>query len=225
MSEYKKEIDVPFTENSGRRCVPACTAMLLDTLMPEHSFTTEEIESLSGYREGYSTWAAQHLLSLNSLGLEVGWIQDEDLASFAQNPELYIRNQISDRASFEAFKATNDIELEAQRIDIYLRKGLSFERRAATQKDITARLLGGWVVRLEVNGKTLADQEGYAAHAVLVSGFNDDVVRLENPDGLYGPKPKQVVSWDKLHASWTEPTLQYYRRKHPEVGKLYDDQG
>ncbi len=72
--------------------------------------------------------------------------------------------------------------------------------------------MDGWAVRLEVNGKVLADQPGYVAHAVMVSGFSDTLVRLENPDGIYGSKPKQLISWETLHSAWDEPTMQYYRR-------------
>ena len=123
-----------------------------------------------------------------------------------------MRRQFPDEASYEVFASTNDFVAEAERIDTYLGLKLPFEQRRARQDDITSRILGGWVVRLEVNGKALAEREGFAAHAVLVSGFNDEIVRLENPDGLYGSKPKQIVTWDKLHEAWTEPTMQYYRK-------------
>ena len=213
MTELTKAIEVPFVKNTGKRCVPACTAMLLKTLLPERMYSARYIESLSGFREGYSTWAAQHLLSLDALGIEVGWIQDEDLASFAQQPDEYMLRQFGNQASLDKFKSSNDLGLEAARINTYLNRGLPFEKREATREDITSRLMGSWAVRLEVNGETLADQDGYAPHAVLVSGFNDEVIRLENPDGKYGSKPKQIVSWDKLHEAWPDPTMQYYRRK------------
>jgi hypothetical protein len=212
VSDFIHEIELPFTPNTGRRCVPACTDMILKHLLPEQQFTFSQVEEMSGFREGYSTWAAQHLLSLNRLGIDVGWIQDENLQDFASNPDAFMRGQFPDEDSFVAFTSTNDIVQEAKRIDTYLKLELPFEQRRARQEDITARMLGGWVVRLEVNGKSLANRDGYAAHAVLVSGFNDEEVRLENPDGLYGSKPKQVMSWDKLHEAWTEPALQYYRK-------------
>lgn len=208
---FTYEIDVPFTENLGRRCVPACTTMILDTLIPGHEFSAEDIEHLSGFSEGKSTWAAQHLLSLNDLGIEVGWIQDEDLADFAAHPDTFIAAQIPDPVSLAAFKDTNDLTLEASRIGAYLERGLPFAQREATFEDITTVTDDGYMVRLEVNGKPLAGQPGVAAHAVVVSAFNKTHVRLENPDGVYGQKPRQVVTWEDLATAWDEPTMQYYR--------------
>ncbi len=83
------DVNIPFTPNRGQRCVPACTKMVLDLLAPERHITENQAEQLSGFREGYATWAAQHLLSLSNLGIEVGWIQDEDLPEFAQNPKEF----------------------------------------------------------------------------------------------------------------------------------------
>lgn len=205
------EIDVPFVANAGRRCVPACAAMILKTLLPEQDFTQKQVEDLCGFRPDRSTWAVQHLLSLHNLGIRVGWIQDEDVAAFAKNPELYMRRQIPEPEEFEQFTKSNDIELEASRIQTYLDSGLTFIHGRADQNDITTGLLRGEMIRLEVNGKRLAEQEGYMAHAVVVSGFSDQFVRLENPDGVYGSKPRQIITWETLYEAWEDPILQYYK--------------
>ncbi len=207
------EIDVPFSGNDGKRCVPACTKMIVDYLRPDMQITKEQAEALSGFAEDKATWAAQHLLSLRELGIEVGWVQDEDLAQFAEDPRAFMLDQFNGNVeAYKRFATMNDLPLEADRIGRYLAQGLPFERRGATRKDIVALALGGYVVRLELNGKVLADQPGDTAHAVVVSGFDNDHIRLENPDGQYGSKPRQVVSWDTLEAAWQEyHTLQYYK--------------
>lgn len=212
MTELDFSVEIPFVENSGRRCVPACTAMILKTLIPERNYSKRHVEELSGFREGKATWAAQHLLSLADMGVDVGWIQDEDLPSFAENPIQYMRQQITSEESFSAFQNSNDLPLEAARVRGYLTRGLPFEQRPATKDDITARLTDGWLVRLELNGKVLANQPGNVAHTVLVSGFSDSSIRLENPDGLHGSKPKQIVSWDILHQAWEDPIMQFYKK-------------
>ena len=209
------EIDVPFSGNDGKRCVPACTKMIVDYLRPDMHITKEQAEAMSGFQEGQATWAAQHLLSLHELGVDVGWIQNEDLAKFADAPEEFILDQFGGNVeSYEKFAAVNALELEASRIGQYLAQGLPFERREATRDDIVSLALGGYVVRLEVNGKTLADQPGDTAHAVIVSGFDDTNIRLENPDGQYGSKPRQIVPWETLDAAWQDyHILQYYKNK------------
>lgn len=220
MSQLDYEINIPFAGNAGRRCVPACTKMIANYLLPEQKISKEDAEILSGFREDRATWATEHLLSLHKLGLEVGWIQDEDIAKFAFTPEEYIKAGFRTESGelnidpYISFLHANDIRLEAARIQSYIESDLPFEKRQGTPDDITHRMLGGFVVRLEVNGKRLADQPGFVNHAVVVSGFNDSVVRLENPDGQYGAKPKQIVTWDKLEAAWpAERAMQYYRRK------------
>lgn len=209
------EIDIPFSGNDGKRCVPACTKMIVDYLRPDMHITKEQAEALSGFTEDQATWAAQHLLSLHEIGIDVGWIQDEDLARFADAPEEFILNQFGGNVeAYERFAAVNNLPLEASRIGQYLAKGLPLEQREATRDDIVSLALGGYVVRLEVNGKTLADQPGDTAHAVVVSGFDDEHIWLENPDGQYGSKPKQIVPWDTLEVAWQNyHTLQYYKNK------------
>ncbi len=91
-------------------------------------------------------------------------------------------NQVGNSQTiYDAFTAKNDIFTESERIKSYLERGLPFEKRDATREDIVRRALGGYVVRLEINGKALAHQPGDIAHAVLVSGFNDEKIRLETP--------------------------------------------
>jgi hypothetical protein len=219
MPKLDYELEIPFAENTGRRCVPACAEMVANYLMPELKISKEGAEKLSGFSDDRATWATQHLLSLADMGLQVGWIQDEDIAAFAASPEVYIQSQFRsisgelNEQAYDNFLRTNDITLEASRIRSYLQRDLAFEKRRATPEDITQRMIGGYVVRLEVNGKKLADRTGFVNHAVIVSGFNDSVVRLENPDGKHGSKPKQLVSWDDLEDAWPEErALQYYRR-------------
>ena len=200
-------------ENGGRRCAPACTKMILDHLLPDMVITKDQAEDLSGFREGRSTWAAQHLLSLDTLGLEVGWIQAEDLPAFATDPDAFMLTQFNGNVEqYEAYAKTSNVSLESARVKEYLERRLPFDQREATQHDIASLALGGYVVRLELNGKALANQPGDVGHAVVVSGFNNTTIRLENPDGQYGSKPKQLFPWEKLDTARAGyRALQYYK--------------
>lgn len=195
------KIEIPFTPNTGDRCGPACTEMILNTLIPSHGFTTQEIEVMSGFEEGLGTWAVHHLLSLDSLGIQVGWIQKADINAFIGN------NQRSEDAQ------TRKAALSMKE---YLERGLVFEQRKATKEDIISKLLGGAIVRLEVLGGPLAGVDDDTNHSVLVSGFGEEIVRLENPDGRYGSKPKQIVGWDMLGTAWACHVMQYYSLSHEE---------
>lgn len=213
---YTVKLDVPFVENPGKRCVPACAAMVLGYCLPEVKFSWEEVEQLSGYKESLATWGTQHLLSLNDLGIETAWIEDVDLDRFALAPFEYMRSMFTDDEAYAYQLAHSDLSLEAKRVDAYLDQGLRFEQRAASIDDVKGFLQDKWPVRLEVNGKLLAGQLGYGAHSVLVTGFNDDVAIIQNPDSAFGQKPNQVVTWELLEKAWQEfgdsKSLNAYRR-------------
>jgi hypothetical protein len=207
---------VPFVANPGKRCVPACAAMVLEYFLPQVELSWEEVEQLSGHKEGLATWGTQHLLSLNDFGIETAWIEDVDLDRFALAPFEYMRSMFTDDEAYAYQIAHSDLSLEAKRVDEYLDRGLRFEQRVASIDDIKGFLQDKWLVRLEVNGKPLADQPGYGAHSVIVSGFNDDTVIIQNPDSAFGQKPNQTVSWELLERAWQEfgdsKSLNAYRR-------------
>lgn len=189
------KIDIPFTPNTGDRCVPACTEMILNTLMPNHGLSTSEIEVISGFEVGLGSWAVHHLLALDRLGIKVGWIQEADINTFIEDGQTSIDTQTRKAA----------INMKE-----YLERGLVFEQRRATKEDIISKLLRGAMVMLEVQVGSLAGENDDTDHSVLVSGFGDEIVRLENPDGRYGSKPKQIVSWDLLSTAWATKVMQYY---------------
>lgn len=201
---YTVKREITFVENPGKQCVQACTAMILKEYLPQADFSWREIEQLTGYKEGLSTWGTQHLLSLNDLGIETAWIENVDLDRFSLAPFEYMRTLFSDETAYRFQVEHSDLPLEARRAQEYLDRGLRFEEREATIDDIKQFLQDGWLVRLEVNGKPLADQSGYGAHSVLVSGYDEETVILQNPDSAFGQKPNQCVSWELLERAWQE---------------------
>jgi hypothetical protein len=214
--EFTTKREITFVDNPGKQCVQACTAMLLKEYFPQVDFAWHEIETLTGYKEGLSTWGTQHLLGLNDLGIETAWIENVDLDRFSLAPFEYMRTLFSDEVAYRFQVEHSDLPLEARRVQEYLDRGLVFEEREATADDIKDYLQAGWLVRLEVNGKPLADQSGYGAHSVLVSGYNNETVILQNPDSAFGQKPNQCVSWELLEKAWQEfgdsKSLNAYRR-------------
>lgn len=190
-------------DNSSGQYIQACTALLKEYL-PQVDFSQDEIEKLTGYKEGLSAWGTQHLLSLNDLGIETAWVENIDLDYFSLAPFEYMHTQFSDESAYRFQVGHSDLPLEARRAQEYLDRGLLFEEREATTDDVRQFLQGGWLVRLEVNGKRLADQPGYSAYSILVTGCNDDTVIFQNLDGASSQTSNQQASWDVLERAWQE---------------------
>ncbi len=198
------QYNVPFiVENSNTRCVPACFGMGLNYFIPDKKWTMEDFEKFCGYEEGKGTWKAVAMLNLHKLGFQVNWIEDFDYYKFTIDPKAYLRTILDDEA-YESQVENTDFELEAKRMHKYLDAALPFENRAATIEDIKKFLDDGWLVNLEVNARPLSGNTGYDGHSILVTGYDEDGVIIQNPDGDKGNKPNQHVTWDLLQQAWKE---------------------
>ncbi|MCX6727938.1 MAG: hypothetical protein NTX11_03965 [Candidatus Saccharibacteria bacterium] len=198
-----KQISVPFMNNPNTRCTLACFGMGLAHFSPEKKYSMQDLEEFCGYKEGHGTWKAVAMLNLAKLGYHVHWIEQFDYDKFAADPKAYLRSILDDEA-YENQIANTDLELEARRMQEYIEKGLPLENRQATNEDIKHFIDDGWLVHLEVNARPLAGKTGYDGHSILVTGYNDDEVIIQNPDGDSGNKPNQHVSWDLLDQAWKE---------------------
>ena len=189
---------VSFISNHDTRCVPCTFGMGLAYFSPKLKFTMKELENFCGFKEGHGTWKAEAILGMARLGYEVYWIEQFDFNSFSNNPEAYLRSILSDEVYKEQASNT-DLQLEAKRMKKYINSGLPLEYRQGTNDDIKDFLDDGWLVHLEVNARTLAGRSGYDGHSILVTGYNDDEVIIQNPDSDNGNQPNQHVSWQVLN--------------------------
>lgn len=198
------QYDVPFIENPNTRCVVATIGMVLAYFMPERRFTMAQLEKLCGYREGFGSWPVEHMLRLHDMGFELRWIEQFDHAAFANNPKAYLQSILKDPEALEWQLTHSDLPKEAARMRTYMDKRLPLENRPGTIKDITQMLDDGWLVRLEVNSKSLVGQSGYEGHSVLVIGYDKEGAIIHNPDGAAGNRPAQHVAWPLLKRAWRE---------------------
>ena len=198
-----KQVNVPFVQNPNTRCVPASFGMALSYFSPEKKYTMKDFEDLCGYEDRKGTWKALAMLNLAKLGFRVHWIEQFDYQKFAVDPEAYLRT-ILDEETFKEQASNTNLSLEAKRMKEYISAGLPIENRQATNKDIKRFLDNGWLVHLEVNARTLSDRSGYDGHSILVTGYDDQEVIIQNPDGDSGNKPNQNVTWEKLDQAWRE---------------------
>lgn len=198
-----KEITVPFIPNPNTRCVVACFGMGLEHFSPEKKLSMKELEEFCGFKEGQGTWKAVAMLNLAKLGYQVHWIEQFDYETFAKDPKAYLRTILDDEA-FENQVSHTDLALEAKRMQEYIDKDLPLENRQSTNEDIKHFIDDGWLVHLEVNARPLAGKTGYDGHSILVTGYDDKEVIIQNPDGDNGNKPNQHVSWELLDQAWKE---------------------
>lgn len=212
-----KRYDVPFVENPDDKCVPSTIGMVLRYFLPKKDYTMDDFIKFTGYQPGKGTWSAESMLNMLLLGFETIWIEDFDNAAFIKDPAGYLAT-ILDEESFKWQVANSNLKLEAERIKKYIDTGHEISHRKGTRKDIKELLDDGWLVRLEVNARSLADKDGYEGHSVLVIGYDNDNVEIHNPDGVDGNRPNQVISWSKLEDAWKEFGGSYsiYAFRHKE---------
>lgn len=197
-----KLLNVPFVRDDSDRCVPATIGMVLAYFMPERQFSDEDLNEISGYKQGRGTWQTQSMLSLADLGFETKWIEDFDHKRFIKNPEEYLRSILDDEA-FQYQLHNTDLKSEAVKMRAYLAKH-PIEQRKGTVEDIKQLINDGWLIWLEVNANPLAGKPGYEGHSVLVIGYDNDGVIIHNPDGTNGNIPNQHVSYELLDQAWHE---------------------
>lgn len=198
-----KSLNVPFISNPNTRCTVCCFGMGLSCFNPGKQYTMKDYEELCGFEEGKGTWKAQAMLNLAKQGFQVHWIEQFDYLQFAKDPKAYLRSILDDEA-YEGQISNTNLELEAKRMQEYIDAKLPLENRQATNEDIKHFIDGGWIVHLEVNARPLSGKTGYDGHSILVTGYVDNEVIIQNPDGDSGNKPNQHVSWELLDKAWRE---------------------
>jgi hypothetical protein len=198
-----KSTKVPFIFNPDTRCVPCVFGMGLAHFTPEKKYSMRQLDEFCGFKEGYGTWKGQAMLNMAKLGYQVHWIEQFDFEKFSEDPKVYLTGILSDDVYQEQIKNT-DLELEATVMKTYIVKGLPIENRQATNRDIKHFLDEGWLVHLEVNARILAGRPGYDGHSILVTGYDDDEVIIQNPDGDNGNLANQHIDWRLLNLAWKE---------------------
>lgn len=197
------DYNVPFYSNTpdDTHCFQAALKMILKYFWPDKDFTWEELEKITGKKEGLWTWPMAGMLWLKNNNFDVKNIEVFDYKKFIESPAQYLIDTYGKEVG-EAQIKHSDLSQEIEYAKEFLRK-ISTENRIPTLDDIKKLLSNGYLVGCNVNSYALNKKLGYAGHFVIIKGFNNNELVIHDP-GL-PPRENRVVDSDTFEKAWAYP--------------------
>lgn len=197
--------NVPFYSNTpdGTHCVQASLRMVLKYFEPEKDFSWEELEQITAKVEGMSTWKSAMWIWLAEHGYDLHVIELFNAERFIAEGGNYLSSEFGDEAAAWQIKLS-DIPQE-QRLYKKLLDTVPIENREPCISDIEAYLDDGYLACVAINSNKLAGQPGYIGHQIVVIGYDENTVTINNP----GPPAheNQVVNKQDFEAAWASPNV------------------
>ena len=197
--------NVPFYSNTSddTHCVQASLRMLLKYFEPEKDFTWEELETITAKVEGMSTWKSAMWIWLKEHDYDLHIIESFDARRFIAEGNAYLIDEFGEETATWQIKMS-DIPQERRLYKELLEK-VPLDNREPLVKDIKTYIDNGYLVCASINSRKLAHQDGYVGHSVVVTGYDDTTITLNNP-GLPAAEG-QVVSEEAFNAAWASPNV------------------
>lgn len=195
--------DILFFENTpdDTHCFQASLKMILKYFLPEKDYSFEELDQITSKKEGLWTWPLAGVVWIQNSGFTVKNIECFDYNKFIEVGGPYITEKYGSEIG-EAQIKNSDIEQERILAKIFLEK-VETEIRIPKKEDIINLINDGYVVTINLNAKMLNNQEGYAGHSVVMTGFDSSNFRFHDP-GVPGIE-NRWVSFDIFEKAWAYP--------------------
>ena len=174
---------------------------ILKYYLPNQEFTFEELDKLSGKKDGLWTWAQRAKINLLKMGFKIVEIENWDIDEFVNSGKVYLIKRYGKEV---AEVQTTHSDLDEARIDYEeYGKYKILENKIPTFEDIKRLLDEGYLVCCNVNSKALNKKEGYSGHFVTVIGYENKHLFLHDP-GLPAQKNRKVSLID-FKKAWAFP--------------------
>lgn len=199
----KVAYDVPFFANTAdnTHCVQASLRMLLKYFEPDLEFSWEELERITAKVEGLATWKSAMWIWLYKRGYDLHVIEGFNAKRFIAEGGAYLRDEFGEEAADWQMKMS-DIPQE-RRLYKELLDLVPIDNRIPQISDVIHFLDRGYLVAAAINSCKLAKKSGYVGHAIVITGYDEGFLRLNNP-GL-PPNEGQIVSNEDFEAAWADP--------------------
>jgi len=197
ISDYQK---IPFYGNTedNTHCNQAGMKMVLGYYFPEEEYSWDNLEIITGKREGKWTWPMKGWLYLAKKGLTVTYYGTFDYERFVKEGAEYLIDRYGEEVGSAQIE-NSEIEYEInttkemlpliQQVKV-IPKIENLERFISEDK----------LLLINVNYYPLYGKKGYAGHFVLVYGIDDEYVYLQDP-GL-PPNPNAKISKNNFEKAW-----------------------
>lgn len=175
--------------------------MILKYFLPELDFSWEELDKITNKQPDLWTWQMAGLCWFVDNNFDVTYIEEFDYEAFAQRPYEYLQEKYGPEMAAEQQKHSN-LEGEMEWTQKFLQK-VKIGNYVPDLAELTSFLDQGFLVVASVNYRSLYNREGFVGHSVVVVGYDDEHIIINDP-GLPGRKNHKVTK-EQFLKGWSYP--------------------
>ena len=199
--KFNKE--VPFYKSPDKtHCFQASLKMMMKYFWPNKDFSWKELERITAKVEGLWTWPMAGLLWFQEKGVGVKIITIFDYEKFAQLGGQYLIDEYGEEVG-KAQIEHSDIKQERKFAKEFIKK-ITIEKVIPTIDDLKNLLKQDYLIMCNVNSRKLNNKEGYSGHFVVIKGFDDKHLIINDPGSSRAAK-NRLVDFDLFEKAWAYP--------------------
>ena len=195
-------MNIPFYKNpDNTHCFQASLKMMIEAFYPERVYGYNELDMISAKKEGLWTWPLAGFIWMVQNGFDLKIIEAFDLKAFAQEPEQYLYDYYGrevGRAQIEHSDVAGEVGFART-----LCESPAIEKRIPHFNDLCDLLKEGFLIVANVNARALYGNDGYEGHFVVIRGFGEDFLYLNDSGRADGENIK--VSRGAFEPAWYYP--------------------
>lgn len=199
----------PFYYNfDNTHCVQCVLRGILESFEPVKTLTWEDLDTLTGKEPGKWTWPYRGQINLAKRGYEIVAISPEDDNDYLKDGvyETLVKMLGVDAANRQREMADLDqVKRDIQEfMELKQQENLVTFVRSPNLHDYKDYLAQGFLISSSLNARVLDGRDGYASHAVLVYGIDDEYVYLHDSNWENGAQ--KAVPQALFQQASTSPT-------------------
>jgi hypothetical protein len=167
--------------------------MILEYYKPGSKYTWEQLDKLTGKKEGLWTFPSLAMIQLKNMGFDVVSIEDFDYVRFSTEGETYLIERLGEMVGTAQIEH-GDIQYEKKNAELFL-ETFDFTPRVPDLNDIAKLLEDGYLIICNVN----------CSHFVVIYRINKSFIYIHDP-GL-PPRPSLKIAHDKFEKWWGFPSV------------------
>lgn len=194
---------IPFYSNTpdNTHCFQAAIRMVLKHFYPNEEYSWEQLETITGKKEGLWTWNMAGMIWMQHKGFNVLDIEMFDYNLFIETGEQYLLDFFGKEAGEEQIR-NSDVRQERKYAQQFVTV-VEVEKRIPGTTDIIQLLDKGYLLIICLNQNTLNNKGGYVGHFVVVKGYDNNQLIFHDP-GL-PPYENRKESFELFEKAWGYP--------------------
>ncbi len=194
--------NVPFYKSpTDTHCAQAAIRMGYEFFEPNKTWTWNELDELSGHREGVVTWNMRLYVETAKMGYDTIIYDPLDYQQILEDFESYNYEKFSPEHAKLNIEMSDvpQVMADAKLLIDNLDK-LKLHQGSYSTEEYKALLDQGYLIYTWVDQCMYVDSKrGFWPHSILVYGYNDEGVMAHDPGGINEPqfqKPNILIEWD-----------------------------